>query len=65
MSEVKPWLYISSHLMDLTKNLTHITYTYLPREDNQLIDSLGKLALMVNIPSGIHLMQLTMEMRLS
>jgi len=44
-------------------NFVHITYTYLPRKENQFADALVKLALMVNIPSGIHSTTLVVEKR--
>ena len=43
------------------KNFDHITYTYLPREDSPFADDLAKLALMMNIPGGIHLTPLSVE----
>jgi len=52
-----------AHLLDLAKNFTHITYTYLAQEDNQFVDALAKMASMINIPSGVHLMPLIVERR--
>jgi len=51
------------HLMELTKNFTHITCTYLSHKDDQFVDVLAKLASMINIPRGIHFMPLTIESR--
>jgi len=42
-----------AYFVDLTKNFTHITCTYIPLEDNQFGNALVKLALMINIPSHI------------
>ena len=41
-----------AHLVDLTKNFTHVSYNYPSREDNLFADTLAILASMINIPNG-------------
>ncbi|KAJ8427714.1 hypothetical protein Cgig2_025113 [Carnegiea gigantea] len=52
-----------AHLVDITKNFAHITYTYLLFEDNQFVDALMTLASIFNISNNIHSMSLTIEKR--
>lgn len=52
-----------AQLVELMKNFVHIIYTYLPQEENQFVDTLAKLASMINIPSGIYTMSLVVERR--
>lgn len=51
------------HFDKLVKFSDNIKYTYLPREVNQFVDALAKLASMMNIPDSIHLMPLNIEYR--
>ena len=52
-----------SYLEQLSEQIEELRYTYLPREENQFVDALEKLASMINIPSSMAEMPLTIETR--
>ena len=52
-----------SYIEQLSEQIEELRYTYLPREENQFADALAKLASMINIPSSMAEMPLTIETR--
>ena len=49
------------YLESLRAKIRQITFYYLPREENQLVDSLATLASMIEIPIGVKITPLVIE----